>query len=290
LTINWFPGHMNKARREISVAMRQTDVVIEVLDARLPDASANPMLAELRGDRPCVRALNKSDLADPEVTARWLERLTGAGARALAVRAGEKRDVARIPALCRDLAPGRTGPGKPVRALVVGIPNVGKSTLINTLKGRRVAEVADRPAVTRRRQRVDLDLGFSLSDTPGVLWPKLEDQVAAHCLAATGSVGEAAFDSFDVAYFALDFLRERYPEILTGRYRIEALEAEPRQLLEAVARARGLLQKGGVLDIDRAAELFLRELRSGKLGRISFETPEDLDRRRAQQGNTRGSG
>ena len=284
MTINWFPGHMNKARREIAVAMRQTDVVIEVLDARLPEASANPMLAELRDDRPCLRVLAKADLADPAVTDRWVARMNAQpGIRAVAIRATERREVQRIPGLCRDLVPGRRGPGKPVRALVVGIPNVGKSTLINTLKGRRVAEVADRPAVTRRRQRVDLDLGFTLSDTPGVLWPKLEDQTAAHCLAASGGIGEAAFDAFDVAYFALDFLRERYPEILTGRYKLDALDGEPHQLLEGIARARGLMQRGGKLDLDRAADLFLRELRGGKLGRISFERPEDTAAERAQE-------
>jgi ribosome biogenesis GTPase A len=276
MTINWFPGHMNKARREISAAMGQTDVVIEVLDARLPDASANPMLAELRGERPCVRALNKADLADPEVTREWLEAMRGdATVRALSVRSTVAGDVRAIPGLCRELVPGRTGPGKPVRALVVGIPNVGKSTLINSLKGRRVAEVANRPAVTRRRQRVDLDLGFSLSDTPGVLWPKLEDQTAARCLAATGGIGAAAFDPFDVAFFALAFLRDRYPRILAERYKLDALEGEPLELLEGVGRARGFLLRGGKLDIERSADVFLRELRAGKLGRISFERPGD---------------
>ncbi len=274
MTINWFPGHMNKARREISAAMRETDVVIEVLDARLPVASANPMLAELREDRPCVRILGKADLADPRVTEAWLaawandEKL-----RALAVRANVPGEVKKIPGVCRQLAPGRRGPGRPVRALVVGIPNVGKSTLINSLKGRRVADVEDRPAVTRRRQRVDLDLGFSLSDTPGVLWPKLEDQRGAHCLAASGGIGEAAYDAFDVAFFALDFLRDRYPEVLTRRYKIPDVQAETAELLNGIARGRGFLGRGGRLDIERAADVLLRELRTGKLGRISFEHP-----------------
>lgn len=265
---------MNKARREIEAAMRETDVVIEVLDARLPVTSANPMLAELRGERPCVRVLNKADLADEHVTDAWIDSWThDPTLAAVAIRATVAADVGRVPGLCRKLAPLRSGPGKPVRALVVGIPNVGKSTLINSLKGRRVAEVADRPAVTRRRQRVDLDLGFSLSDTPGVLWPKLEDQRGAHCLAASGGVGEAAFDTLDVACFTLEFLRDDYPDILRDRYKIADASGEPYDLLQEIARARGFLIRGGRFDTDRAADVLLRELRTGKLGRISFERP-----------------
>jgi len=277
VTINWFPGHMNKARREIAQAMAQTDVVIEVRDARLPSASANPMLEELRGERPCVRVLNKADLADPAVTEAWMAVLAGdRSVRCIALTATHASEVRRIPKVCRALAPSRGGPGKPVRALVVGIPNVGKSTVINSLKGRRVAEVADRPAVTRRRQRVDLDIGFSLSDTPGVLWPKLEDQAAAYRLAATGGIGAAAFDTFDVAHFTLAFLAQRYPEALRSRYKLTSLDREPTELLEDVARARGLLIRRGELDLERAADVLLREVRSGKLGRISFERPEDV--------------
>jgi ribosome biogenesis GTPase A len=278
VTINWFPGHMNKARREITAAMAQTDVVIEVRDARLPSASANPMLEELREGRPCVCLLNKADLADPETTRAWLAVLSRqAGHACLAINATERVEVRRIPKLCRTLTPSRNGPGKPVRALVVGIPNVGKSTVINSLKGRRVADVADRPAVTRRKQRVDLNAGFSLSDTPGVLWPKLEDQDAARRLAASGGVGAAAFDTFDVARFTLAFLAEHYPSALKERYRLETTDRVADALLEDIARARGLLLRKGVWDLERAAGVVLREVRSGKLGRISFESPEPSD-------------
>jgi ribosome biogenesis GTPase A len=274
VTINWFPGHMNKARREITEAMAQTDVVIEVRDARLPSASANPMLEELRDGRPCVCVLNKADLADPETTRAWLSVLsTRPGLSCLAITATEQAEVRRIPKLCRTLTPSRGGPGKPVRALVVGIPNVGKSTVINSLKGKRVAEVADRPAVTRRKQRVELDIGFLLSDTPGVLWPKLEDQDAAHRLAASGGIGAAAFDTFDVAHFTLAFLAEHYTDALKQRYRLESTDQGANALLEDIARARGLLLRKGVPDLERAADVLLREVRSGKLGRISFEFP-----------------
>ena len=274
MTIHWFPGHMNKARSEISRAMADTDVVIEVRDARLPASSANPVLEELRQERPCVRLLNKADLADPTVTRAWLAELAGGEAvECIAVTSTLPSQVRRVADLCRKLAPGRTGPGRPVRALVVGIPNVGKSTVINSLKGRRVAQVADRPAVTRRRQRVDLNIGFSLSDTPGLLWPKLEDQTAAHRLAACGSIGAAAFDTLEVARFALEFLAACYPEGLRIRYKLDAPDAEPEALLAEIARARGLLLPGGQRDLERAAQVLLRELRSGKLGRISFEQP-----------------
>ena len=274
MAIHWFPGHMNKARREISGAMADTDVVIEVRDARLPLASANPILEELREDRPCVRLLNKADLADPTITRAWLAKLgNGEGVKCLAATSTLPSEVRCVVDLCRRLAPGRTGPGRPVRALVVGIPNVGKSTVINSLKGRRVAEVANRPAVTKRRQRVELDIGFSLSDTPGLLWPKLDDQTAAHRLAACGSIGEAAFDTVEVARSALEFLAASYPERLRVRYKLDASDSEPETLLSEIARARGLLLPGGRRDLERAAEVLLRELRSGKLGRISFEQP-----------------
>jgi ribosome biogenesis GTPase A len=274
VTINWFPGHMNKARREIASAMARTDVVIEVLDARLPAASRNPMLEELRGERPCVEVLAKSDLADPVVTKSWLGFLAKRkDVLVLAVAAHRHSDVQRIPALCRRLAPRRGKPGKPVRAMVVGIPNVGKSTLINTLKGRKVTEVENRPAVTRRQQRVTLDIGMSLNDTPGVLWPKLDDQEGAYRLAATGGVRDTVFETRDVAEFAGGFLIERYPGPLEIRYKLDEVPHEPRTLLETIARRRGCLLRGGELDIDRAAEILLHELRSGQIGRISLEKP-----------------
>jgi ribosome biogenesis GTPase A len=274
MTINWFPGHMNKARRELAAAIARIDVVIEVLDARLPESSRNPMLRELRGDRPGISVLNKSDLADPQVTEAWLTEIEKSrDVLALAMAANQPGAVRAIPRLCNELAPHRQSPGKSVRCMVVGIPNVGKSTLINALIGRRIAKVGDQPAVTKRQQQFHLDGGISLSDTPGVLWPKLEDQEGAYRLAASGAIRDTAFEYLDVADFAVRFLVRRYPERLAERFKLTELPSESHRLLEAIGRRRGFLQRGGIVDLERAAETLLRELRSGKLGRISFEEP-----------------
>ncbi|MDE0887497.1 MAG: ribosome biogenesis GTPase YlqF [Myxococcota bacterium] len=277
MTINWFPGHMNKARRELADALARIDVVIEVLDARLPQSSRNPMLAELRGETPAIPLLNKSDLADPGVTQEWLAALSEeAGAPALSISATDAADARRIPGLCKTLAPHRRGPGKSVRCMVVGIPNVGKSTLINTIVGRRIAKVGDQPAVTRRQQHFHLDGGVSLSDTPGVLWPKLADQAGAYRLAASGAIRETAFEVRDVAVFAALFLAERYPAPFAARYKLPEIPESGPAILEALGRKRGFLQRGGIVDEERAADTLLRELRGAKIGRISFERPDDF--------------
>jgi ribosome biogenesis GTPase A len=277
MTINWFPGHRNKARRELAAALAKNDVVIELVDARLPQSSRNPMLAELRGDTPCLRLLNKSDLADPAVTREWLDWLDHEGASGgMEISADKAPSVRGIPERCRQLAPHRRGPGKTVRCIVVGIPNVGKSTLINTLLGRRIAKVADRPAVTQHQQRFYLDRDISLSDTPGILWPKLEDQQGAYRLAASNAIRETAFEIKDVAAFAATFLAERYPQRLRERYGIAELPGEALALIEEIGRKRGFLRRGGVVDVARAGETLLRELRGGTLGRLSFEAPGDF--------------
>ncbi len=287
MAINWFPGHMNRARREIADAIKKVDVVIELVDARLPVSSRNPLLVSLARDKPILTLFTKSDLADPEVTAAWQD--AWPGARPLALVMNDPRSVKRVPARCRELAPHRGGPGRTLRTMVVGIPNVGKSTLINTLTGRRIAKVGDRPAVTRRAQRVELDHDLSIFDSPGVLWPKLDDQEGARRLAASGAIGENAFELIDVAGWAICFVATQYRDALVARYQlgeevdeiVSRTSADPGdasravELLEAVGRRRGALRSGGHVDLDRAADLFLRDLRGGKVGAISYERPSE---------------
>jgi ribosome biogenesis GTPase A len=277
MKINWYPGHMKRASRQIGDMLPRIDVVIEVLDARLPMSSANPILRELNRDKPCIKVLNKDDLADPEVTKEWVGHFEKEdGVRALPLEARETLNVARLPKLSRKLAPLRGKPGKPVRTMVVGIPNVGKSTLINTLAGRRVARVGNKPALTTCPQQIDLRNHILLSDTPGLLWPRLDNQKGAYRWAASGAIGDKALDYVDLALFAAEFMAIRYPELVIHRYKFETMPGTPTKIINEIGRRRGCLLSGGEIDVQRTAELFLRELRAGKLGRVSFEKPEDM--------------
>jgi ribosome biogenesis GTPase A len=285
--INWFPGHMNRARRDIAAAILKVHVVIELVDARLPHSSRNPLLHQLAEEKPILTIFSKADLADPDTTQAWLD--AWPGVRPLALTMGDHKGVRAVLKRCRELAPGRGGPGRTLRTLVVGIPNVGKSTLINTLTGRRIAKVGDRPAITRQAKRFELDSDLSIFDSPGVLWPKLDDQQGAKRLAASGAIGSAAFEPVDVAGWAVCFLADRYREAFVDRFKLGAevdevigsTSGDPADasravaLLEAVGRKRGALRSGGHVDLDRAADILLRDLRAGKIGAISFERPED---------------
>ena len=275
MTIQWYPGHMSKAHEQIAELVSRIDVIIEVLDARLPVSSANHLLAELRRNKPWIKILNKNDLADPAVTKSWVRFFEQqAGVRALPLSAKQQREVLHVPRLCLRLAPNRGKPGRPLRAMVVGIPNVGKSTLINTLAGKSMAKVGDKPAITTCTQQIDLRNGIVLSDTPGLLWPVMSDQTAAYRLATTGAIGANALDYTDVGLFAADFMLRRYRELVMVRYQLTDLPEGATALLEQIGRRLGCLIAGGEIDLHRAAEAFLRELRAGKLGRVSFEEPE----------------
>lgn len=277
MSIQWFPGHMHRARKQIAQIMGKVDVVIEVLDARLPGYSENPMLAELRGDRPCLKVLNKSDLADPAVTDAWKKHYRLAGAEPLEIVGTNPRDCRKIIPLLPRIGPRRNLLMQPLNCLIVGIPNVGKSTLMNTLVGRKVARAANQAAITTKQKRVHLSDEITLYDTPGVLWPKIGDVQASYMLAGSGAVRETAMDNAEVAVRVAAYLLEEYPALLRDRYSLAELpEAGPEAgmaLVHAVGQKRGCLVRGGEVDLDRAAGILLNELRAGKIGRISLQRP-----------------
>lgn len=275
MTIKWYPGHMGKALEQIGELIKRVDVVIEVLDARLPFSSSNHKLEEIRRTKPWIKILNKHDLADPSITKAWVKLFEQqAGVRALPMSSKQSTETKQLIKLCKLLAPRRGKPGFPVRVMVVGIPNVGKSTLINTLAGRSMAKVGDKPAITTTTQLIDLKNGVVLNDTPGVLWPDMADQEGAYRLATSGAIGANALDYTVVGLFAGEFMMRRYPELLKKRYKLEELPDNSTDLIEAIGRCLGCLISGGGVDLHRAAEAFLRELRAGKLGRVSFEEPQ----------------
>lgn len=283
MAIQWFPGHMHKARKEIKKVMSQVDVVIEVLDARIPFSSSNPMIKTLKGEKPCIKILNKADLADPDTVKAWQQYFEqDAQVKTLAMSANALSNKGAIANLCRKLAPKRDASDKPINAMIMGIPNVGKSTLINSIAGRAIAKVGNEPAVTKRQQKINLDNGIVLSDTPGVLWPKLEPETCGYRLAATGAVKDTAMEYESVAAFTLDFLAEHYQAPLQARYKLnDEIFAKPEknylELLTLIGSKRGCLRAGGVVDLHQAATIVLNELRTGKLGQICLETPAMME-------------
>lgn len=279
MAINWFPGHMHKARKEIKKFMPQVDLIIEVLDARIPFSSANPLVPALRADKPVIKVLNKSDLADPEVTEAWQRELEKEpGIRAIPLSQNQRAQALGILKLARQMMAHRNLERSALRVLILGIPNVGKSTLINTLAGRPIARTGNEPAVTKSQQQIKLPENVLLFDTPGFLWPKLSPAACGYRLATTGAIKSAVIEFEDVALFAGEFLLEAYPQALRERYKLEQLPApgEPDSgllLLEAIAVKRAFFARKGVPDLYKVSEVLLNEFRSGTLGRISLETP-----------------
>jgi len=282
MKIQWYPGHMHKAQKEIREVLSGIDVAIEVLDARIPFSSQNPLLAEILKNRPRLRLLNKADLADAATTDIWQTELTEDTATRVLVTTLDDENVWReIPVMCQQLTAKRrelTASKRPVHALITGIPNVGKSTIINRLAGRTVARTGNEPAITKAQQRIDIGQGVVLRDTPGVLWPNLENRAGGYRLAITGAIRDTAIDSADVATFAAEFLLQAYPSRLQDRYQYDDVEnADPIPLLEHIGRLRGCLTGGALVDFDRVARLLLTDIRSGQLGPLSFETPAMMD-------------
>ncbi len=281
-TLNWFPGHMVKARRIITENLALVDVVIELLDARIPYSSANPMLADIIKDKPRVIALNKADLADTAATKAWVEYFEKQGVPAVAVDAMTGKGTRRLVSLVEEKARAKTeklvkhgANARAARVMILGIPNVGKSSLINRLAGAAKAKAADKPGVTRSKQWIKIGKNLDLLDTPGILWPKFEDMTVGLKLAFTGAINDEAFDIEKVTAVFLDTMLRAYPERLRERYKLDGeLPDNPYDLLELIGKKRGCLLKGGVIDTEKARRIVLNEFRGGKLGLVSLDYPE----------------
>ena len=282
MNIQWYPGHMTKTRRQIEADLKQVDAVCEIVDARIPVSSRNPDIDSICGSKPRVIVLNRIDLADPNATKKWMAHYKSKGYTVVCTDCKSRKGIAEFnPAVrmaCkekieRDQARGMN---RPVRLMIVGIPNVGKSTLINQVSGRKGAKAENRPGVTRGKQWVTVDAGLQLMDTPGILWPKFEDPEVGMMLAYTGAVKEGIIDIEELACRLMELLHKFYPQTLLERYKVEAPEGTRGwELLEMAGRARGFLMARAEVNTERMAKVLLDEFRSGKLGKFTLEMPEE---------------
>ena len=283
MNIQWYPGHMTKTRRQIESDLKQVDAVCEIVDARIPMSSRNPDIDSICAGKPRIIVLNRMDLADPAATKRWSAHFRSKGYAVLATDCKSRKGIADFtPAartacaekLQRDAARGMN---RPLRVMVVGIPNVGKSTLINQISGRKGAKAENRPGVTRGKQWVTVDSGLLLLDTPGILWPRFEDPEVGMMLAYTGAVKDGILDIEELACRLMELLNKFYPQTLLERYKVEAPVGTPGwELLEMAGRKRGFLLARGEVNLERMAKVLLDEYRSGKLGKFTLEEPEEL--------------
>ncbi len=285
VNIQWYPGHMTKTRRQMEADLKHVDIVVEIVDARIPISSRNPDIDAICGDKPRIVMLNRADQADPQLTRAWADYFNRAlGIPAAAVDSKAGTGVGQMAALARSALKDQMAKwkekgqvGRPIRAMVVGVPNVGKSTFINKVAKRKSAKTGDRPGVTRGKQWVSVDSGLELLDTPGILWPKFEDEATGLHLAFTGAVKDEVTDLEGLACALLELLRDRYPQAIRERYKVAELDGRQGwELLEDCAKKRGMRISGGEVDTERMAKLLLDEFRGGKLGRFTLETPEDM--------------
>ena len=281
MTIQWFPGHMAKARREVTEKLKLIDIVFELVDARLPLSSRNPMIDEIIQQKPRIILLNKADLADSEWTKEWIAYFKSRQLPAIAINSQEGQGLSQIMNKTKDLLKekfermrARGIKPRAVRAMIVGIPNVGKSTLINRLAKRNIAKTGNTPGVTKAQQWIKVGKELELLDTPGILWPKFEDEEVGYKLALTGAIKDSIINLQDVAAYGLRFLKEHYPERLTERYKIGP-HLEIIEMFDAIGKLRGCLLKGGEIDYDKTTDIIIRDIRSEKLGKLTFDFPEN---------------
>lgn len=279
MTIQWFPGHMAKAKREVTEKLKLIDIVFELVDARIPVSSRNPLIDEIVANKPRIMLLNKADMADPDVTKQWIDFFAAQQIEAIAIDSQSGTGVKQIVTVAKEklrpkfekmMAKGIKRP-RAMRALIVGIPNVGKSTLINRLAGKHIAKTGDTPGVTKAQQWIKVGKELELLDTPGILWPKFEDEEVGLKLATTGAIKDTILNLQDVAVYALRFLAAHYPDRLKERYALSDIPEDIVVLFDEIGKRRGCLAAGGVVDYDKVAELVLRDIRTEKLGRLSFD-------------------
>ena len=278
MSIQWYPGHMHKAKKEVIEILPLIDIVVEVIDARIPYSSSNPMLHKLTATKKQLKVLTKSDLADESKTQQWLQFFKQfENLEAISVTTKQPAQIRQLVEQCKNLCADHQQRHKTINVMILGIPNVGKSTLINTLAGKTIAKTGNEPAVTKGQQRINLKNGIMLFDTPGMLWPKVENPLSAYRLATTGAIKDTAISYVDVAYFAADFMLKHYPDRLRERYGLDTLPTTEIEFLELAGQKRGCLTSGGRVDLERISPLFLNELRSGLLGPLTLETPEQIE-------------
>lgn len=283
MNIQWYPGHMTKTRRQIEANLKLVDAVCEIVDARIPISSRNPDIDAICGNKPRIIVLNRMDLADNEATKQWMQYFRNKGYAAVATDCKTKKGIGNFQPAVRSVLKEKIerntarGMNKPLKVMVVGIPNVGKSTLINQISGRKGAKAENRPGVTRGKQWVNVDNGLLLLDTPGILWPKFEDPNVGMMLAYTGAVKEGVIDIEELAARLMELMLRFYPHTLLERYKVDAEQGTPGyMLLEEAGRKRGYLLARGEIHTERMAKVLLDEYRSGKLGHFTLEMPEDL--------------
>lgn len=283
MTIQWFPGHMAKARREVTEKLKLVDIIFELVDARIPQSSRNPMIDEIIQHKPRIILLNKADMADKEITKQWIKYFQNQGMKALAINSQEGQGMKDIVAASHEILKEkfdrmRAKGVKPraIRAMIVGIPNAGKSTLINRLAKKNIARTGNTPGVTKAQQWIKVGKDMELLDTPGILWPKFEDQQIGLKLALTGAIKDTILNLQDIAIYALRFFEENYPERMKERYKLDEIPEDILVLYDKIGKLRGCLMGGGQIDYDKVTELVIREFRTEKWGPISLEHPNDL--------------